>query len=321
MLYDFVIFFQFPMKYLQIALLIVQLLLSLSICSACELLNPNVSGFGQNDGAANIGNMQIANLQIRCDQQFKLGLDGGLNYFGVRRLCDGKGNYISYYLWQDNASNAEWGSKGISTIIPHPANSVVGNGSGSLQSFPVYGTAFPAESYPPGSYTDIVRTVFTYAPFGSSGVLETDLYIFLNLVGSCTLNLVGIGDFGEWSVGSSDLTNISLGAITVNCNPPGMTYAIGMDAGMNFQGGMRHMHSGRDLIPYIIYADRGRSHPWGDKGLALFEPGYTESHPAPAQKAVSTGRIQNFFVWGDAEISASPAGVYNDTVSVTIVWP
>ncbi|MDM8517872.1 spore coat U domain-containing protein, partial [Desulfobacterales bacterium HSG16] len=309
------------MKYLQIALLIAQLLLNSASCLACDLLNANVGDFGQSDGAGNIGNMQIANLQVRCITQFRVGLDGGLNYSGVRRLSDGKGNYISYYLWQDSASNAEWGSKGMPVIVPHPADSLSENGSGSLQTFTVYGTAFPASSYPPGSYTDIVRSILTYVPFGSGVPLETDLYISLNLVGNCTLNLVGLGDFGEWPVGSSDLKSVPLGTITVNCNPPGMTYAIGMDAGMNFRGGMRHMQSGGKLIPYIIYADSGRSQPWGDSGLSLFEPGYAESHPSLARKSISTGKTQSFFVWGDAIISTSPSGVYNDTVSVTIVWP
>ena len=309
------------MKYLQTLILIYFLLFDLPICLSCDLLNAGINGFGQSDGGSGIGNMRIANLQLRCEKQFRLGLDGGQNYSGVRRMSDGRGNFVSYYLWQDSASNVEWGSKGVTVIVPHPADSLTGKGNGSLQTFPVYGTAFVAGTYPPGVYRDVVRTVLDYVPFGSSVPMETDLYISLDLVGNCTFNLVGLGDFGEWPTGSSDLEGAPLGAITVNCNPPGMTYAVGMGAGMNLQGNMRHMRSGSDLVPYILYAEGGRSQPWGDRGLSLMEPGYVESHPAPAQTAVSTGKTQAFSVWGDAMISTLPSGAYGDTVSVTIVWP
>jgi spore coat protein U-like protein len=33
-----------------------------------------------------------------------------------------------------------------------------------------------------------------------------------------------------------------------------------------------------------------------------------------------SGLIQNFFVWGDADIAHAPTGLYADTVNVTVVW-
>jgi len=309
------------MRYLQIFLFIVFFLPCVSPCTACDLLNATVGSFGQSDGSLDIANMQIANLEFRCDKQFRMGLDGGQNYSGVRRLSDGKGNYIKYYLWQDSGSNSEWGSNKVEAVTPYPADSFSGKGSGASETWPVYGTAFPAGVYPPGVYTDVVRVILSYAPFGSSVPLETDLHVSLNIEGNCTLNLSGLGDFGEWETGSSDLQGIPLGAITVTCNPPGMMYAIGMGAGMHFHMGMRHMHRDSNVIPYILYADSARSSPWGDRGLARLEPGYAETHPAPAQTGISTGKTQTFMVWGDAMIGTSPSGVYNDTVSVTIVWP
>ncbi|MEZ4526449.1 MAG: spore coat U domain-containing protein [Desulfobacterales bacterium] len=308
------------MKSLQLCCLIVFLLLNIQTGLACDLLHATVSGFAQSDGSRDIENMQIANLQLRCDKQFRLGLDGGLNYSGIRRLGDGKGNYIPYYLWQDSGSNAEWGSNKVETVTPYPADSFSGKGSGASETCPVYGTAFPAGGYPPGVYADTVRAVLSYVPFGSGVPLETDLHISLEIVGNCTLNLDGLGDFGQWQTGSPDLKGIPLGTITVNCNPPGMTYAIGMGAGLHFRGGMRHMVSGAEFIPYILCADSACSYPWGDSGLSFFEPGYAQSHPSPAQTAVSTGQTQSFSVFGDAMISTSPSGNYNDTVSVTVVW-
>lgn len=287
---------------------------------ACDLLNADSGGFGQSDGDA-IENRRVANIQIRCDKRFRLGLDAGRHYAGVRRLSDGKGNYIPYRLWQDNGSNSEWGTKGVAAIAPHPANALSGMGGGVLETHPVFGTAISSLAFLPGIYTDVVRVILSHVPFGSGVALETDFFLFLEIVGECTLNGVGMGDFGEWGVGSSDLKGIPLGVVTVNCNPPGMTYAVGMDAGLNFQGGMRQMQSNGDLVPYILYADSGRSEPWGDKGLSLFEPGYVESHPSPIQMVVSTGKTQKLFVWGDAMISSSPAGNYRDTVNIAISWP
>ncbi len=308
------------MQSLQICFLIVFLLLNIQTGLACDLLNATGGSFAQSDGSIDIANMQIANLEILCDKQFRLGLDGGLNYSGVRRLGDGKGNYITYYLWQDSGSNSEWGTNKIDAVTPYPADSFSGKGSGASETYPVYGTAFPAGPYPTGVYNDVVRAILTYTPFGASVPLETDLYISLEIVGNCEMNLSGLGDFGEWQTGSPDLKGVPLGAVTVKCNPPGMTYAIGMGAGLHFQGGMRNMISGSEFVPYIIYADSGGSSPWGDSGLSFFEPGYAQSHPSPAQTAVSTGQTQSFPVFGDAMISTSPAGDYKDTVSVTIVW-
>lgn len=309
------------MRYLQIFLFIVFFLSCVSPCTACDLLNATGGSFGQSDGSLDIVNMQIANLQFRCEKQFRLGLDGGQNYSGVRRLSNGNGNYITYYLWQDSGSNSEWGSNKVDAITPYPADPFSGKGSGASETRPAYGTAFPAGAYPPGIYTDVVHAILSYTPFGSSVPLETDLYISLSIVGNCTMDLLGLGDFGEWQTGSPDLKGIPLGMITVNCNPPGMAYAIGMGAGLHFRGGMRNMISGAEFVPYILYADSAGSSPWGDRGLSRFEPGYAESHPAPAQTGVSTGKTQTFMVWGDAMIGTSPSGVYNDTVSVTIVWP
>jgi spore coat protein U-like protein len=313
--------FKNTMYFLQISVFLLILSLGPQYAFACDLLSAKKGSFGQSDGSSKIDNRRIANIQFRCDKRFRLGLDAGQHYAGVRRLSDGKGHSIPYRLWQDNGANLEWGSKGVAAIAPHPADALSERGGGVLETRPVYGTAIPSGINPPGIYIDVVRVILSHVPFGTSVPLETDLYISLEIVGDCTLNVVGLGDFGEWQVGSSNLIGVPLGAVTVKCNPPGMAYAVGMDAGLNYHGGMRQMQSNGDLVAYTLYADSGRSEPWGDKGLSHYEPGYVESYPAPAQTAVSTGKTQTLFVWGDAMISESPAGNYNDTVNVVIAWP
>lgn len=308
------------MNYLQIFLLVVTFGLTPPVALACDLLNVTGGGFGQSDGGGQIEKRPIGNLELRCSRRFRVGLDGGLHHSGVRRLSDGKGNFVSYFLWQDGVSNVEWGSNALPTVVPYPAEPLSGKGNGSSQSFPVYGSVVPADPLPPGVYTDIVRVFLEYASTGQGQPIEADLRVSLDVIGNCTLSIEGLGSFGQWPAGSSNLEGVGLGAIAVRCNPPGMTFSIGIDGGMNMRGRVRHMRSGDDFVPYVVYADRGRTERWGDGGISLIEPGYVETHPAHAQTAVSTGSSQNFPVWGDAMIQTLPAGVYRDTVTITIAW-
>lgn len=310
----------FRMNYLQILFLIVTFGLKPPDGLACDFVNVTGGGFGQSDGGSQMENRAIANLELRCGDRFRVGLDGGLHHSNVRRMSDGKGNFVSYFLWQDGASNVEWGSNGLPAVVPYPAEPLLGEGNGSSQSFPVYGAVVPSDLFTPGVYTDIVRVFLEYASSGQSETIEADLRISLDVLGDCTLSIEGLGNFGQWPAGSSNLEGVALGAITVRCNPPGMSFSIGIGGGMNMRGGIRHMRSGDDFVPYVVYADPGRTERWGDGGISLIEPGYVETHPAAAQTEVSTGSSQNFPVWGDAMIQALPGGAYRDTVTVTIAW-
>ena len=288
--------------------------------ASCTLLMANPSGFGDSDGLTNINIMQLGDLQLECDSSFQLGLGGGQNFSGARRLSDGAGHFISYFLWKDSGAGSEWGDNGMNTASPYPADPLSGTGTGSPTVFPVFGTAQTAGAFPPGSYSDIVHVILAWPPYGSGDSSETDLFITLNLTGNCTLDVSGLSGFGEWPSNSPNLEGIALGAVTVNCTP-GLNFAVGMNAGMNFQGGIRNMRNGTELIPYILWADAGRSLPWGDNGLSLIEPLYAETYPAPAQTGTGAGTSQSFFVWGDAMINGFPAGTYSDTVGVSVVWP
>lgn len=310
----------FRMNYLQIFFLIVAFWATPPDGLACDLLNVAGGGFGQSGGGGPMETRPIANLELRCGDRFRLGLDGGQHHSNVRRMSDGRGNFVSYFLWQDGASNAEWGSNGLPAVAPYPAEPLSGKGDGSSQSFPVYGAVVPSDPYPSGVYTDIVRVYLENASSGQSEPIEADLRISLEVLGNCTLGIEGLGNFGQWPAGSSNLEGVALGGMTVRCNVPGITFFIGIGGGMNMRGGVRHMRSGDDFAPYVVYADRGRTERWGDRDLSLVEPSYVETHPAAAQTAVSTGLSQIFPVWGDAMIQALPGGVYRDTVTVTIAW-
>ena len=116
------------------------LLCNTSAVAGCFQLSPSGGLFGSSEGDTNLGPLQLADISINCDAEYLIGLDGGQNLLGTRRLFDGKGNYISYYLWTDGGTGTEWGNNGLEGI-PYPANPLAGNGSGVEISHKIYATA------------------------------------------------------------------------------------------------------------------------------------------------------------------------------------
>jgi spore coat protein U-like protein len=303
-----------------IAVLFLAALACTGPATACTLLNLYPVGFGDSDGSSDTGPRKVADVQLQCGEEYRLGLDGGLNLSGTRRLSDGSGHFIGYRLWRDSGNNLEWGDNGLGSGVPYLADPMTGTGTGSVETIHVYGTANTKDAFPSGSYTDLVHVVLAYPPYGPGDRLEGDLFVSLTLTGACTLDTSGVNGFGAWPAGSSDLQGVALGVITVSCTT-GLNFAVGMDAGQNWQSGSRHMSDGAELVAYTLWADSSRSTPWGDSGLAAVDPDYTETHPAPAQTGVATGPPANFFIWGDAAIGGHSPGTYIDTVTVTVSWP
>ena len=287
--------------------------------AACTL-SLTSSGFGTSDGSADTGPLQTASAQVQCTNTYILGMDGGMNLSGTRRLSDGAGNYIPYSLWQDAGANIQWGDNGMGTAVPYPADPLTATGTGSAVTHPVYATALTSGAFPPGMYTDLIQVTLIWEPYGPTDKAEKLLSLSLTLSGTCTLNTGGLNGFGNWPAGSADLQNTALGVVSVTCTP-GVSFAVGMTAGQHWDGGLRNMSNGAETVPYILWTDSAGTVPWGDAGLSLIEPAYAETHPAPAQNSNGTGSSQNFFVWGNAMISGKPAGTYTDTVTITVVWP
>ncbi|MCP4213843.1 MAG: spore coat protein U domain-containing protein [bacterium] len=307
------------MRILRFTTLLMFLLSVAQTGMACILLNAISIGFGDNDGIADIASRQVAGLDTQCTTEYRLYLDGGQNMSSARRLSDGAGNFITYYLWQDSGAGVEWGSAGLGSGVIYPASPLTATGSGLVTTHPIYGTALTAGASPPGIYTDLVHVTLTWFPYGPGDILETDLPLNLNLTGSCSLDLSGLGDFGTWPAGSADLQGMALGSLSVGCTL-GVNFTVGIDAGQNLQGVSRRMRNGVEFIPYVLWADGSRTTPWGDTGLTAIEPGYVETHPDPAQVGVATGGAMSFFIWGDAMINGHSAGTYSDTVTITVAW-
>ncbi|SRR5579885_1218948 len=98
--------------------------------------------------------------------------------------------------------------------------------------------------------------------------------------------------------------------ITVTCtkNAP---YNIGLDAGANGGGNVnnRAMNNGANLVTYQLYSDSGRNTVWGN------------TIGTNTVASSGTGSAQAFTVYGQVPAQTTPpAGVYNDTVNVTVTY-
>ena len=297
------------------------LLIHLSFVHAnaeCLQLLPTAADFGNNDSSANRGPMQVGQIQVTCTGEYRLGLDAGQYPARTRRLHDDSGNYLDYYLWQDSGATTQWGSIGTGGLV-YAADPLISTGNGSEVTQQVYGSAMTAGASSPGRYTDQVRVLLTYPPYGPTDRLEADLFLSLSLSGTCAVSTNNLYTFGSWPTTANEITAIFLGEVTVECTP-GVNYKIGMGAGQNYTNGRRNMRNGSELIPYTMWGDSERAQEWGDRGLAAVEPSYSENLPTPAQDATGTGSAQSFPVWGDAVIRGKKAGTYTDTVTITVVW-
>jgi len=276
------------------------------------MTDTTTTGFGNSYGSADFNSREIASITVNCDSEYRISLNAGLNSSVNRRLHD-SGHYISYYLWTDTAATTEWGDNSIT----YPANALTATGSHTNSRHPIYGSAM-GTNYA-GYYNDILHITVAYPPYGT--MLETDLILNLTITGTCTMDSSGMTGFGAWPQDAANLTNVALGVLTVNCTA-GMNYRLGINKGLNWNAGKRQMANDGNYVPYLLWTNASGTTEWGDTGLAAIEGTYIETHPASAQFGTGTGNPQNFFIWGDALIeNAEIAGIYSDTVLMTIVWP
>jgi spore coat protein U-like protein len=103
---------------------------------------------------------QISTIQVQCTNTtpFNIGLDKGTNGSSVTsRLMKGgpTNETIAYSIYSDTGHTTNWGET-IGT------DTVASTGTGSSQSFTVYGL-IPTQTTPsPGTYTDTVTVTVTY---------------------------------------------------------------------------------------------------------------------------------------------------------------
>jgi spore coat protein U-like protein len=96
--------------------------------------------------------------------------------------------------------------------------------------------------------------------------------------------------------------------ITVTCTK-NAAYNIGLDGGGSGNINARVMVNGGNNVGYQLYSDTGRTVVWGT------------TIGTNTVSSSGTGSAQAFTVYGQVPAQATPpAGVYNDTVNVTVTY-
>jgi spore coat protein U-like protein len=130
----------------------------MTITASCTISSASTLNFGSSGViAANVD--QTSTVQVQCTNTtpYNIGLDAGTGSgatVAARKMTNGAST-ITYSLYSDSGRTTVWGST-IGT------NTVSATGTGSAQSFTVYGRV-PTQSTPaPAAYTDTVTVTVTY---------------------------------------------------------------------------------------------------------------------------------------------------------------
>ena len=129
-----------------------------AITATCTINSASTLNFGtQGILATNVD--QTSTIQVTCTNTtpYNIGLDAGTGTgasVATRKLTSGA-NTVNYTLYSDSGRTTVWGNT-VST------DTQAGTGTGSAQSYTVYGR-IPTQTTPaPGSYSDTITVTVTY---------------------------------------------------------------------------------------------------------------------------------------------------------------
>lgn len=97
-------------------------------------------------------------------------------------------------------------------------------------------------------------------------------------------------------------------SLQVRCNPSVRAFTVSINGGANGDGAMRRLRLGRELIPYQLSADPSGSARYGIGQQRNFLVNSAAQIPIPIYGVVI------------AHPKALPAGIYRDTLMVTLDW-
>jgi spore coat protein U-like protein len=139
---------------------------------------------------------------------------------------------------------------------------------------------------------------------------QTSLGVSATVNANCTVSANAVG-FGDVDTLSASAVNGS-GSVVVTCtNGTGWTAAADIGAGSGATFATRRMTVSGNTLNYTLYRDSGRTQVWGDGTGSTFTVAGTGS-----------GSAQTITVYGQIPggQSSAPAGLYTDTVGVTITY-
>lgn len=125
---------------------------------------------------------------------------------------------------------------------------------------------------------------------------------------------LGLLDFGSQGPTWTRPINANLdetagnGTLQVSCNPSVRAFTVSINGGSNNAGGVRRLSNGRELIPYQLAAD--------PSGTARYDIGQQRNF------SISSAAQIPIPIYGAvvAQPKALPAGIYRDTLMVTLDW-
>jgi len=122
--------------------------------AACGLSVTNLN-FGVYSGTA--GDAQ-SSLSVTCSSStaYSIALGSGANFSTTRRMSGASGQHIAYSLFSNSARTIAWGNGSVL------GTTVSGTGSGTAQSFPVFGRTSVGAPPDPGTYSDSVIVTVAY---------------------------------------------------------------------------------------------------------------------------------------------------------------
>ncbi len=239
-----------------------------------------------------------------------------------RRMTNYNGAYLQYNLYADAARTQIIGPLGggypeYTWTLTIPGSGGYAQASGSM---PIHGRVFAGQgALPSGSYQSQIPDGQLRYAFGSAGSAPPDCSggtslslgfsgITASVPSGCRITAVADLDFGVLSPPLSTPHDQSA-SITLQC-PSGTPWQIGIGPGHHPAGGSRRMNNGSGaFVAYQLYRNAGRTLVWGDS-LGVDTVSGTGSGAATVVPI--HGRI--------AAQGGVPAGIYTDTVVVTLTY-
>lgn len=126
---------------------------SIQVLATCSISASNMTFSSITTGTTS-NTDATSSLTVNCSNgtPYTIALGNGNNYSGGRRMTNGTTN-INYYLYSDSGRSTQWNS----------ASTQTGTGSGSDQSFNIYGRIPSGQSVPfTGAYSDTIIATVTY---------------------------------------------------------------------------------------------------------------------------------------------------------------
>lgn len=128
---------------------------------ACQTLTAGALTFPSTGSlASSVDSTSTIDIQCSIATPYKIGLNAGLGAGATtsnRKMTGPGSNTINYQLYRDSAHILSWGND---TIVGTDTNN--GIGTGSRQSYTVYGRVASQTTPPPGSYTDTITVTVVY---------------------------------------------------------------------------------------------------------------------------------------------------------------